>query len=456
MIKLIDLRVNPLTNKDHKEFICDTDADFADLPKGNPGDCAVSAATCNVYVVNASGYWVPLGGGIVGGSLEGDGQEFHQLAPAALTFRSTEPLEEFKEVQVNGETVDPENYTLEEGSTIVKFKTDFLKTLGNGKHKVAIVSENNTVSGNFDVKVPELNEHGFYYNQPYTAYVEMFGGKKAFFLREGGTLYVIDAASGVVETGTFTCNGKNASMTISIGTLTGTWSDDGKSIYCNELQVTASLGDTQIVSDEDYIYVYNEDLGGYEVKAIDKTKSEYGAIKTGINGVDTVALHAWAFENCTSLKSIKIPASVISVGEYAFSQCSSLKSIVFEEGSRLTTISQAAFVGCPIKNIDLPDSVTSIGGGAFSNTALVNIKIPVNMTAIDWIAFADCTALDSIEIPAGITSIGSQALSGCISLNNIVFEGTTTQWNAIAKSDNWNLEVPATHVQCSDGTVPLN
>jgi hypothetical protein len=61
--KLIDVRVNPLTNKDHNEFICDTDADFADLPKCNPGDTAVSAATGNVYVVNASGEWVEFGGG---------------------------------------------------------------------------------------------------------------------------------------------------------------------------------------------------------------------------------------------------------------------------------------------------------------------------------------------------------------------------------------------------------
>lgn len=60
--KLIDTKVNPWTNKKHQEFICDTDADFANLPKGKPGDTAVSAATGNVYVVNASGNWVPFGG----------------------------------------------------------------------------------------------------------------------------------------------------------------------------------------------------------------------------------------------------------------------------------------------------------------------------------------------------------------------------------------------------------
>lgn len=61
--KLIDVRVNPLNNAEHREFICDTNADFADLPKGNPGDAAVSAETCDVCVVNASGEWVKFGGG---------------------------------------------------------------------------------------------------------------------------------------------------------------------------------------------------------------------------------------------------------------------------------------------------------------------------------------------------------------------------------------------------------
>lgn len=60
--KLIDIRVNPLTNKKHREYICDTDADFESLPKAHAGDTAVSAATGNIKVVNASGEWVEFGG----------------------------------------------------------------------------------------------------------------------------------------------------------------------------------------------------------------------------------------------------------------------------------------------------------------------------------------------------------------------------------------------------------
>lgn len=262
--------------------------------------------------------------------LEGDGAEYYTLAPTALSFRSTAPLNELQEVQINGVTVDPSNYTLEEGSTIVTFPIDYLKTLNVGSYEVAVASESKTVKGGFNVKAPELNEYGFYYNQPYTANVAMLGGKKAFFLREDGAIDVIDVASGSSETGTYTCDGKNASMIISMGTLTGAWSDDGKSIYCNELQVTASLSDESIVADEDYIYIYKEELGGYEVKRINNRKVEYGAIKTGLNGLHTVCLGNGAFEGCYYMTNITIPDFIIIIGDDVFAGCPNLTIVTFD------------------------------------------------------------------------------------------------------------------------------
>lgn len=61
-LKLIDEKYNPFPEAVRKEYLCDTDADFADLPKAAPGSTAVSAATGNVMVVNASGEWVAFGG----------------------------------------------------------------------------------------------------------------------------------------------------------------------------------------------------------------------------------------------------------------------------------------------------------------------------------------------------------------------------------------------------------
>jgi hypothetical protein len=44
-----------------REFVCDTEADVADLPSCMCGAKALIIATGNIYVVNASGAWVKIG-----------------------------------------------------------------------------------------------------------------------------------------------------------------------------------------------------------------------------------------------------------------------------------------------------------------------------------------------------------------------------------------------------------
>ena len=262
--------------------------------------------------------------------LEGDGAEYYTLAPTALSFRSTAPLNELQEIQINGVTVDPSNYTLEEGSTIVTFPIDYLKTLNVGNYEVAVASESKTVKGDFTVKAPDLNNHGFYYNQPYSANLPMFGGDTALFVREDGTYDIITVGK-FPDTGDYTLEGDTIVATHPLlGTIHCTISSDGQSIYCTEVGATFELsGSTAIAADDDYVYVYYEDLGGYEVTAIDKTKAEYGAIKTGINGIDTVKLGNQMFYACSNLTNVTIPNSVLHIGTYTFYGCRNLVDIIF-------------------------------------------------------------------------------------------------------------------------------
>ena len=300
--------------------------------------------------------------------LEGDGSEFHILAPSSLSFRSSAPLNELKEVQIDGVTVDPANYTLEEGSTIVTFPIDYLKNFGKGNYEVTVESENKSVSGEFTVVDPDLNEHGFYYNQPYVTEAELpieegATSKAAFFLRENGTFDLIFVKYALTTSGTFTCEGKNATMYLGDTVFTGVWSDDGKSIYCNELQVNSVLGSTEIAADSDFMYVYNETLGGYQITPIDKTKSYYGLIKNNINNIPTVAISDTAFMECTSLTKIVIPDTVTTIGENAFWNCYSLKECVI--GNSVKNIGNSAFFHSGVTSITIPDSIISIGDDAF-------------------------------------------------------------------------------------------
>ena len=72
-------------------------------------------------------------------------------------------------------------------------------------------------------------------------------------------------------------------------------------------------------------------------------------------------------------------------------------------------------------------------------------------------ALGYCESIEYVSIPTSVSNIALAAFHSCINLKTIIFEGTVQEWNAIIKSPyGWSQNVPATYVQCSDGTVSLN
>ena len=83
------------------------------------------------------------------------------------------------------------------------------------------------------------------------------------------------------------------------------------------------------------------------------------------------------------LKHIKLPSSLISIGNGAFMGCKSLESIEFSDG--LKSIGNFAFGDCEnLKKICLPDGLFSIGNYAFA-----------------W-----CDSIQLVVIPSSVVSIG--------------------------------------------------
>ena len=132
------------------------------------------------------------------------------------------------------------------------------------------------------------------------------------------------------------------------------------------------------------------------------------------------------------------------------------KGVITFDGP-VTIIGFYAFYNCySLTSVTIPNSVTSIGEGAFCGcSSLTSVIIPNSVTRIGERVFGNCSSLTSVNIPKSVPSIGSYTFIDCLSLSSITFEGTTEKWNSITKGEKWNLNVPATYVQCTDGQVQL-
>lgn len=104
-----------------------------------------------------------------------------------------------------------------------------------------------------------------------------------------------------------------------------------------------------------------------------------------------------AFEFCSGLTSVSLPASVAEIDAYAFTLCSDLESVNIP--ARVTEIKEGTFDNCTsLASITLPAGVTEVGAYAFySCTSLASATLPENLTAIGEGAFGYCTALSEIN-----------------------------------------------------------
>lgn len=133
------------------------------------------------------------------------------------------------------------------------------------------------------------------------------------------------------------------------------------------------------------------------------------------------------FKGCTALENITIPRRFTTINSSAFEDCTNLKTVVFEEGSRMATISNKAFMNSGLVSIDIPGAVMSISSNCFENcTALTTVKLSQRINAINANAFAGCTNLSSINIPKKLMTLNAGAFAGCTSLTELTLPAIKT------------------------------
>ena len=84
--------------------------------------------------------------------IEGANGTWTQNSNGTLVFRANGDFSKFTGVKVDGTLIDAKNYTAVSGSTVITLKTDYLKTLSVGTHKLTVVYTDGECSTNFEVK----------------------------------------------------------------------------------------------------------------------------------------------------------------------------------------------------------------------------------------------------------------------------------------------------------------
>ncbi len=150
----------------------------------------------------------------------------------------------------------------------------------------------------------------------------------------------------------------------------------------------------------------------------------------------TYDLYTEPLFSASTITSITIPSTVTSIGKYAFQSNHQLETVSFVKGLKL--IEDQAFVDCQaLKSIKLPASVETIGAGAFFQctsmtkadiskcllealplscfnkcSSLTELKLPETLKKMDRLVFANCPNLKELVLPAGLQALGKGVFDG--------------------------------------------
>ena len=143
----------------------------------------------------------------------------------------------------------------------------------------------------------------------------------------------------------------------------------------------------------------------------------------------TSTIGAKGFANCENLSTIQLPTTLTIIDEAAFIEDKNLRSVQNLEKTIVSTIGIRVFEGCSnLSSIKFPQTLSSLGESAFegcSNLSSVSGFENTAVTTLEIRTFANCSSLLTLSLARGLTGIKREAMIGCSVLRNLDTLSTT-------------------------------
>lgn len=255
----------------------------------------------------------------------------------------------------------------------------------------------------------------------------------------------------------------------------------------NGLRLRVKLITKQVEDGEGGYKEEYEETDEYYLSDVHECKDETIEIPTEYNGMKVTAIGEYAFEDCTTVKKVIVPSTVVEIGRSAFSYCSKLEEVEIQ-GENLKTMGYTIFsYSGKFKTVNLPNSLTEMGAFVFSNcpsvetitfpnkemdigsgiflncsglteftiptawksipsdmfancTHLKEVTIPSNIETLDFESFYGCKSFTKIRIPKSVKLIREACFMACTNLIDIYYEGTSDEWMEVEKESMWDYE----------------
>ncbi len=137
----------------------------------------------------------------------------------------------------------------------------------------------------------------------------------------------------------------------------------------------------------------------------------YSGIKSAILPMGVERVGEYAFLG-SKLESVAIQGAPI-FGDYAFAACRKLSDVRFL-GEEAIVGSSGMFAYCAsLKKVGLPSGMDEIPDGMFLGSGLEELEVPLGVTTIGDLAFANCANLQKVVVPKSVWIIYGSVFNGC-------------------------------------------